>query len=435
MFKSAFSIAVITMLATSIVSPVQAASPFIYRYKAGVVTGTVDTGTPTNPTNPTGPGDPSDPTIPTDSVACGTDNDTPFKCFDGNATPSETGGDPIQIVLTGNPRPDSPYQCMHVSGGYGNYVFWASTYGDTNWVQSLDIVARSDLDAPPTTGFGYTQYPGYDGDYDFISQTQDVCVRVIPKPGYTGQASPMNVSFTAADYTSDVVSNGQADYTENSYDQQKQITFRIKGSLYAVPQSALGMDFALERYWGYSRYYGPAYFATFSETANDRLRASQFYYQCFEYKYGNGKYDMQFIVAKYPYTPVPDWVEWFDLRTRAQINQSYQALPADHPGSQDASWPMNFPYDQQHIFETSTKEVCIRIKQKAGSTSTEPFRFTMYMMENFPIPNGSPTDPLDMNQLSFDYTATPVFNDPANDTPAGDDDDDWTPDNGDDGAS
>jgi hypothetical protein len=134
---------------------------------------------------------------------------------------------------------------------------------------------------------------------------------------------------------------------------------------------------------------------------------------------------MQYMVTKYIFEDVPSWVEWFDVRPPSQINLPYEPLPADHPGSQDGSWPMDFPYDQQHIFETTSKEICIRIKEKAGNISTQPFRFGIYMMQNFPIIGGTATDPLDQNYLNFEYTATPVFNDPANDTsPGGDDGDD-----------
>ncbi|MCZ7862791.1 hypothetical protein O9X98_15555 [Agrobacterium salinitolerans] len=399
--------------ATVALSPVVASAEgnFIYRYKQEIVKevgsgGPVDPGGDPGPTNPGG-GD-------TEEVACGTDTSSLYGCLPGLDEPSATGADPIEITLTGDPTGESdsrPYECMKVTGGYGNYVFMVSPLGDTTWVESVDIVPRSDLDAPAAGNTSWFQYPDYDGDYDIISATSEICVRVIPKPNFSGPVGSIQVGVTVGDYEPSAVEGGKANWTVDPYDAQKEVVFKLKGNFFAVKQSQIGMAFQLERNYGVSRHYGPPLSAYWTTQGSGVLRGTPFYYQCWKYNGGFGSDMMQYMVVKYPFSPPPDWVAWFDVRTPDQLNLPYEELPADHPGSQDASWPMNFPYDQQNIFEPG-KEVCLRVAEKPGNKSAEPFNFSMYLMENFPI-EGTTTK--DQNTLMFEYSAIPVFNDPSDD--------------------
>jgi hypothetical protein len=409
MFKPALFAMLMACAVLSAV-PASAEGTFIYRYKQAVVEetdgGAVDPGNGgSGPTNP-GSGE--------EGVACGTGTGSLYTCAPALDEPSTTGADPIKIALTGDPTGESdsrPFECMHVSGGYGNYIFMVTPLGDTSWVQSVDIVPKSDLNAASGGNTQWLQYPDFEGDYDIISTTPDICVRVTPKPDVTGPANSVKVSVTVGDYETSAVSDGKANYMENPYDAQKEVTFTLKAGYFTVKQSQIGMSFDLSRNFGTSRYYGPPLFAYYTTTGSGIIRGKPFYYQCWKYNGGYGADMMQYMVAKYPFSDAPSWVDWYDVRTPAQLNLPYEALAPDHPGSQDASWPMDFPTDQQHIFEPG-KEICLRVAEKAGNTSTEPFKFTMYLMENFPMEGSTVKD---QNYITFEYTATPVFNDPAND--------------------
>jgi hypothetical protein len=406
-----------TMACASVSGP--AAAAFVYRYKDGIIAAD-GVQTPTNPTNPGGGTvDPADP----EGVACGADDGTHYSCTEVDEEPSTTGAPPIEIVLTGDPtggKNGPQYSCMHVSGGNGNFVFMASPTGVVSWIKSIDIVPRSDLNAPASNATGWFQYPDYDGDFDIISKTNDICIRITPNDVVAGAVGAVNVNVTIGDYTDDGVVDGRANYVETPYDSIKEISVKLSAGYFAIPQSNIGMSFFHTQNLGVTRWYGPAIYASKTDTGSRVVKGQPFYYQCWKYNGGFGSDKMQYTVSKYPYNPVPEWVDWFDLRSPAQLDLPYQALAPDHPGSQDASWPQDFPYDQTHVFEAG-KEVCLRVAQKAGNTSTEAFSFTVLMSELFPVPDGTV---LDSNTLGFKYDAIPVFNDPADDWQPDDDDGD-----------
>lgn len=408
--RSIHLVAVFSMLG-ALSTPASAASPYIYRYKAGLLTA-VENGS----TSPTTPGTGNTPggevtTPDATPVACGVDNGTDFGCStsENDTDPSDTDAPAITMTLTGDPNPgdDVPVQCIHVDGGYGNYVIMMSPNGDTKWVKSLDIYERGAAPAVKD-GVEWTQYPGYEDPYDLITSSKDFCVRAIPKTSTTTAPGSMKIDFTVADYAPDAVAGDRANYFENSYDQQQTIHFTLKPADFDVDYTPFGMSFDTQRVYQPIAAMGH-YDADFLVTYTQNYRDGNIYVACFKYTGGWEAGDSMYYFTVSPIGDnLPGWVEWYDLKPRDKLDSPYTggipglSLQPYQQWPNGASWGTAVGDRPQGL--TDNPEICIRIKEHAGSTSTMTFPFEMSLIQYFESQPGY----WNRNNVFFDENATPT---------------------------
>lgn len=128
---------------------------------------------------------------------------------------------PLTVVATDSKRDVGAdriiYQCFQVSGGWRNYGYTMSDpSGDTSWVESFDIVMKSDLgstsmpnallsnDVPTAPSVNSVA-----GTFGVTSATE-ACIRIKVAEGASSPL-PVDTAFYLDDYSDDMVVGGQVD--------------------------------------------------------------------------------------------------------------------------------------------------------------------------------------------------------------------------------
>lgn len=197
---------------------VHAEADFVFRYKSGIVADPNASG-PSGGDTGGNPGDtggnPDDENVLVGGVDQATTDTEPGNENDDPDAPSPAlSVEKIDGKLTaGSDR--IIYQCFRATGGYGNYGFAIrpSFDGDTSWIESADIVVRSDLHSPSMPNSMMVDQdvavaPSTDGTTFGVSGGGEACIRIKINSD-TASGETASTTLYVDDYKDELVTGGR----------------------------------------------------------------------------------------------------------------------------------------------------------------------------------------------------------------------------------